>query len=103
VVHSGGIPDGVGVGNKYVRLHFYLPTRTQKPAPLGETIYRRGLDKVSYFVNHWHSDKAAKLIQDAAVQKVKSTTTNLNITSTKVEITDCMNKDSNLLNLVAIM
>ncbi len=59
VVHSGGVPDNVGIGRTFIRLHFYLPTKSQKPPPLGETIYRTGYDGAYYFESHWHIDKTS--------------------------------------------
>jgi hypothetical protein len=61
VVHSGGVPDSVGLGRAFIRLHFYLPTKSQKPPPLGETIYRTGHDGAYYFDTHWHSLKEKRL------------------------------------------
>ncbi len=57
VVHSGGVPDSVGMGRTFIHLHFYLPTKSQKQPPLGETTYRTGYDGAYYFATHWHTDK----------------------------------------------
>jgi hypothetical protein len=54
VIHSGGVPEGCGVGKTFIRLHFYLPTKFQKPPPLGESIYRTGSTGVYYYMDHWH-------------------------------------------------
>jgi hypothetical protein len=66
VVHSYGVPDDVSVGHKFIRLQVYLPTKSQKPPPLGETIYRTGPDGAYYFPTHWYTGKTS--IQDSMVK-----------------------------------
>ena len=56
VIHSGGVPEGCDVGNTFVRLHFYLPTKHQKPPPLGESIYRTGSNGAYFSIDHWHTE-----------------------------------------------
>ena len=71
MVHSGGVPDGLGMGNKFIRLHFYLPTKSQKPPPLGETIYRASSTGMYYFLDHWHTEQCDSVqAVSATAQKV---------------------------------
>ncbi len=56
-MHSGGVPDGVSMEHKFIRLYFYLPTKSQKPPPIGDSIYRVSSCGMYYFIDHWHTDQ----------------------------------------------
>ncbi len=84
VVHSGGVPDDVMMGRKYIRLHFYLLTKCQKPQALGETIYRTGSDGMYYFKDHLH------IVQLPAIMDASDHTSN-NVTNAASSTSDIDN------------
>jgi hypothetical protein len=71
VIHSGGLPRIADKDNSYIRLHFYLPTYSQKP-PINNTIERKGLDGCLYSHHHWHEAKPTRNIQSLGVGRINN-------------------------------
>jgi len=86
VVHSGGLPESLKDNKNYIRLHFYLPTKEQKPPPLGNMIYRAGSDGNYYSKTHWHNvQHTTSGITEAAVNAEVESATEPAVIGLKVE------------------